>query len=263
MKTIILILFPFCSFSQIFSTNKDTLNFNTKSISIFFDSKYYSGQFETIENNLHDKIICFENESKCFFLSIFGYFNESYSKKITFKELLVIDGKKDFLIPKVKEKYRLNDVKIDKRQFYTKDSTSIKLSCLESNWNILSLNTKQRENNYDSLTLLNELIGTYQIKIFTHNKLDYSNNKIMGTIYITEAGITLECPIFNSNIIRASHLKDVDYNTPTPRNFYCKVNEGDGDYFNLNLSEDKSVGAISLQIGKLIKTTTFTILNKK
>ena len=97
----------------------------------------------------------------------------------------------------------------------------------------------------------------------THDRLDYSKRKIPGKIFISDVGITLECQLFTSNLIRASHLKDAEYITPTPRNFYCKVNVGSSDYFNLNFSEDKSVGAISLQFGKLIQTTTFKILKKQ
>ncbi len=262
MKIIALLFLPVCSFSQIFNTKTDTINFSTKTITIFFDSKKHSGLFETFENKVTEKIFCFESDTKCFFFSTQGSFNETYSKDLSIKELLVVDGKKEILIPKIKEKYFLNDIKEDSKQYFEKGKLTIKLNCLDSVWLISTNNSKEKENNYDSISELKKLIGSYEIEIVNHNRFDYSKNKMKGKLYITNSGITIECPIFVSGLVRSTHLKNTDYYIPTSKSFYCKVNVGDGDNLILNIAEDKSSGSISLQFGKSIQTTSFLIISK-
>lgn len=130
---------------------------------------------------------------------------------------------------------------------------------IERKRKLLERKEKEKEKiaQFDSDLVKSGFIGTYEIKIRTHSRIDYSKLESYGKIILTEAGVTIETDIQSISLLRCSYEKGMS--APLKGEFSCRINVGYAETLVLVLDSETNSGAFTTSNGRVNKTTTFTI----
>jgi hypothetical protein len=117
-----------------------------------------------------------------------------------------------------------------------------------------------KEKEYDEKTELGNYLGTYKIRITKTGSYKMISEQF-GTLIVTESGITIETEIPGIDLLRSTHDKTSEFNTPSKGSFWCKVSSKSYlDGMMVVFYESKLGGSFSTLMGTKTETTNFRII---
>ena len=120
----------------------------------------------------------------------------------------------------------------------------------------------EKEKEYDEKTELVNYLGTYKIKITKTGSYNMKSEQF-GTLIVTESGITIETEIPSIDLLRSTHDKTSEFNTPSKGSFWCKVSSKSYlDGMMVVFYESKLGGSFTTLMGKNTDTTNFRIVEE-
>ena len=269
MKKILIILFiiSFNSYSQKYYDENDFdkfIDYDNKIVKLQFKDYLIEGGFEKVETKTFDE-----------YLVVKGSGNEHYvldAKYSSFKGLDVLDGDYSDVVKEVKKGKKYKKVKLLFSYLspysYSEDLKLISDSIMKMRLERQKEKEKEKaakekekaaEEEFKKSIIESGYVGVYNIKIYSHRGVNYSNLDYNGKIIVTEVGITIETDIPTVKLIRGTYnIKGSD--EANKGIFVCDISVGYDDFFTLIIRKDSGVGSFStMSLGSSATTTTFSI----
>tara|TARA_B100001057_G_C22522491_1_gene822417 strand:- start:15 stop:809 length:795 start_codon:yes stop_codon:yes gene_type:complete len=263
MKKLILLLLFFISFnsySQKYYDENDFdkyIDYDNKIVKLQFKDYLIEGGFEKVETKTFDE-----------YLVVKGNGNEHYvldAEYSSFKGLDVLDGNYSDVLKEVKKGKKYKKVKLLfsylRPSSYSEDLKLISDSIMKMRLESQKKKEKEKaaKEEFKKTIIESGYVGTYDIKIYSHRGVNYSNLDYNGKIIITDVGITIETDIPTVKLVRGTYnIKGSD--EVNKGIFVCDISVGYDDFFTLIIKKDSDVGSFtSMSLGSSATTTTFSI----
>ena len=160
----------------------------------------------------------------------------------------------------LQESFKTIKKTIKKNQFEGLKSLNVIFSSIDFGDKWRDKKEIEKEIEYDEKTELENYIGVYKIRITKTGsyKMTYDS---FGTLIVTESGITIETEIPSIDLLRSTHDKTSEFNTPSKGSFWCTVlSKSYLDGMMVNFNDSKSVGSFTTLMGKNTTTTIFRVV---
>lgn len=278
MKKILLTIvlsFSLNLFSQkVINDSSEFLDFEKNEISITVEQESFNGTFEYIKVSYKEYILI-ANSTKTLILD-FGISKPSKNsmdfyienvtlinsvdlitlKKIVAKNNSLIDKKINIIYEGKNDVKKYGLYKDYYKPYWGEKFTSV--AYLEKLKKINEANILKAKE-YDSITDLQNYIGSYRILISTYHGIKIDSKK-EAKLIITSEGISILTDLEDTGALRGSHKKNSDFFKPEKGAFYCNTSTSPWTTLIFVISEN--AGSVTSSFGKTYRTTTFRILDK-